>query len=93
MRNIIQSIADGFIEKKETIDYLIGLGFNLDETSRTDLTQQVSSPLTGKAIVFTGKMALVKMYFKYPEITQIDIGANLDPYAGEGCRPWHPKMM
>jgi hypothetical protein len=61
-----------------------------------DLDEKISltkDPIIIYACSVTGKMALAKMYFKYPDITQIDIGANLDPYAGAGCRPWHPKIM
>jgi hypothetical protein len=82
-----------------SINYVVTPVRNSWETQEDiekDLDQKISSakdPVIIYACSVTGKMALVKMYFKYPEITQIDIGANLDPYAGEGCRPWHPKMM
>ena len=85
--------------ESRSINYVVTPVRNSWETQEDiekDLDQKISStkdPVIIYACSVTGKMALVKMYFKYPEITQIDIGANLDPYAGEGCRPWHPKMM
>jgi hypothetical protein len=85
--------------ESRSINYVVTPVRNSWETQEDiekDLDQKISStkdPVIIYACSVTGKMALVKMYFKYPGITQIDIGANLDPYAGEGCRPWHPKMM
>lgn len=54
--------------------------------------EQTQDPVILYACAVTGKMALTKMFFKYGNITQLDIGANLDPYAGEACRPWHPNF-
>lgn len=70
--------------------------WNIQEEIEKDLDQKITltkDPIIIYACSITGKMALSKMYFKHREITQIDIGANLDPYAGEGCRPWHPKNI
>lgn len=56
------------------------------------LIAQTIDPVILYACSVTGKMALAKMFFKYENITQLDVGANLDPYAGEACRPWHPNF-
>jgi hypothetical protein len=54
--------------------------------------ESLEDPIILYACSVTGKMAISKMFFKYENITQLDIGANLDPYAGMACRPWHPNI-
>jgi len=59
------------------------------EESLTLLLDKVKDPIVIYGGSVTGKMMLSKMFFKYPNITQIDVGAALDPYAGISSRPWH----
>ena len=59
------------------------------EESLTLLLDKIKDPVIIYGCAVTGKMLFSKMFFKYPNITQIDVGAALDPYAGAPSRPWH----
>ncbi len=50
------SIAVGIAQKKTIFAYLLALGFNLERTPLIAASQTQNSPITGKGIVFTGKM-------------------------------------
>ncbi|MBT8340944.1 MAG: DNA ligase, partial [Desulfatitalea sp.] len=52
-----QSVVQGLAEVKATLDHLLTLGFNLAHTPLASDANQTDSPLSGKCIVFTGKMA------------------------------------
>ena len=62
------------------------------ERNLAENIESTEDPVILYACSVTGKMAISKMFFKYENITQLDIGANLDPYAGMACRPWHPNF-
>ncbi|MFC1877644.1 helix-hairpin-helix domain-containing protein [Thermodesulfobacteriota bacterium] len=51
-----QSIHKGIQDLRKTIDHLLALDFNLVTTPLVHETQTVKSAITGKGIVFTGKM-------------------------------------
>ena len=51
-----KSITRGIAEIKTTMEYMLALGFNLERTALEKDLAAVQSPLTGKGIVFTGKM-------------------------------------
>lgn len=51
-----ESIVRGLSDLKGTMAHMLALGFNLEKTSIADETQSVESPISGKGIVFTGKM-------------------------------------
>jgi hypothetical protein len=63
------------------------------EEALTLLLKQVKNPVIIYASSVTGKMLLSKMFFQYSDITQIDVGAALDPYAGAMSRPWHKNEL
>jgi hypothetical protein len=51
------------------------------------------SPIILYGCAVTGKMAISKNYLLYGDkITQLDVGANLDPYCGVSSRPWHSEI-
>ncbi|MDM8539626.1 DNA ligase [Desulfococcaceae bacterium HSG9] len=52
-----QSVANGIAAVKETFQYMLKLNFNLERTPQTVSDSPVQSAITGKKIVFTGKMA------------------------------------
>jgi DNA ligase (NAD+) len=51
-----RSIVQGIEQVKETIQHMLALGFNLQVTPLESEVTAVKSPLSGKRIVFTGKM-------------------------------------
>ena len=51
-----QSIVQGIGEIKETLLHLLDLGFNLERTPLSDQKAAIQSPISGKHLVFTGKM-------------------------------------
>ncbi|MFA6809871.1 MAG: BRCT domain-containing protein [Desulfoplanes sp.] len=51
-----QSISRGIAQIRTTIEHMLDLGFNLERTPRAKDLASIQSPLTGKGIVFTGKM-------------------------------------
>lgn len=55
-----QMICDGFKEIYETFKHMISLGFNLKRTLLQTEIENVESSISGKYIVFTGKMTLGK---------------------------------
>jgi DNA ligase (NAD+) len=50
------SIANGVAEIKTTLLHMLSLGFNLEKTPLISERASVQSPITGKNLVFTGKM-------------------------------------
>jgi len=52
-----QSVANGVAVVKETFQYMLKLNFNLERTPQAVSDAPVQSPIAGKKIVFTGKMA------------------------------------
>ena len=52
-----QSVTNGIATVKETFQYMLNLNFNLERTPQTVSDSPVQSPIAGKKIVFTGKMA------------------------------------
>jgi len=50
------SIITGIEQIKETVIHILGLGFKLERTSLEKDVRVIESPITGKGIVFTGKM-------------------------------------
>jgi hypothetical protein len=58
-----------------------------------ELLKKVENPVIIYAASVTGKMLFSKMFFEYSNITQIDVGAALDPYAGAMSRPWHKNEL
>lgn len=50
------SIIKGLAEVKETLVHMLELGFNLERTPLENDVDAVESPISGKRIVFTGKM-------------------------------------
>jgi DNA ligase (NAD+) len=66
-----KSIAQGVSDLKETISHMLLLGFNLDRTPLLSETHSIETPLSGKKVVFTGKMlkgARKKMQAKAREL-------------------------
>lgn len=51
-----QSIPAGISAIKETIAFMMGLGFNLEKTPLISDMETSDNPIAGKGIVFTGKM-------------------------------------
>lgn len=51
-----KSITQGIRRLKETISHMLALDFNLDRTPLLSETASIETPLTGKKVVFTGKM-------------------------------------
>jgi DNA ligase (NAD+) len=51
-----RSIAQGISDQKETLLHLLDMGFNLDSTPLLSETASIDTPITGKKVVFTGKM-------------------------------------
>ena len=51
------SITEGITEMKPTMEYMLSLGFNLVRTPLLTNLHLPESPIGGKSIVFTGKMA------------------------------------
>jgi DNA ligase (NAD+) len=51
------SITKGIAEIKPTMDHMLSLGFNLERTPPLTDLHALESPIRGKGIVFTGKMA------------------------------------
>lgn len=49
-------IVDKLSQVKDTLEHLLELGFNLEPTPLSSNLQQKDSPISGKNIVFTGKM-------------------------------------
>jgi DNA ligase (NAD+) len=49
------NVSQGLAEIKETLLHLLDLGFNLERT-QADAVDAVESPISGKNLVFTGKM-------------------------------------
>jgi DNA ligase (NAD+) len=50
------SIARGIGRQAETIAHMLGLGFNLERTVLLLEQETIESPISGKKIVFSGKM-------------------------------------
>jgi DNA ligase (NAD+) len=50
------SIARGIGRQAETIAHMLGLGFNLERTALLLEQETIESPISGKKIVFSGKM-------------------------------------
>jgi hypothetical protein len=63
------------------------------ETQVDTLINMTVDPVILYACSISGKMLLSKMFFKYSNITQIDIGSAFDPYAGIVSRPWHKNEL
>jgi len=63
------------------------------ETPLIELLKKVENPVILYAASVTGKMLFSKMFFEYSNITQIDVGAALDPYCGVISRPWHKNEL
>ena len=53
-----QSITRGIAQIRTTMEHMLLLGFNLERTPLAEDLAAVQSPLSGKGIVFTGKMIL-----------------------------------
>jgi DNA ligase (NAD+) len=51
-----RSIADGLAEQAETMAHMQAIGFNLAITPPASEQEAVKSPVSGKRVVFTGKM-------------------------------------
>ncbi len=51
-----KAIAQGVDEVRDTLQHLLSLGFNLQRTPLASEESAVKSPISGKKIVFTGKM-------------------------------------
>jgi DNA ligase (NAD+) len=51
-----QSIQEGIQQIRDTMDHMLALDFNLVKTPLVHETQTAQSPISGKGIVFTGKM-------------------------------------
>lgn len=51
-----KSIAQGILEQRRTMAHMIDMGFNLELTPLASDTEKIVSPLSGKKIVFSGKM-------------------------------------
>ncbi len=52
-----RSISQGIAEQAETMNHMLELGFNLEKTPLVSHMESVESPISGKKVVFTGKMA------------------------------------
>jgi DNA ligase (NAD+) len=50
------SITNGLAQRKTNFTHLLALGFNLVRTPLTAMSQTQESPITGKGVVFTGRM-------------------------------------
>jgi hypothetical protein len=57
------------------------------------LIKRTADPVVLYACSIAGKMLISNLYFKYKDITQIDIGSALDPYAGHVTRPWQKNEL
>lgn len=51
-----EAISQGLVQIKETMAHMLALGFNIEKTPLLDETASVESPISGKGVVFTGKM-------------------------------------
>jgi DNA ligase (NAD+) len=51
-----QSIEEGLHRLRPTLEHMLSLGFQLITTPLTDQSSAIRSPITGKGVVFTGKM-------------------------------------
>jgi DNA ligase (NAD+) len=51
-----KAIAEGIVQRKETIRSMLRLGFNLEKTNLPGKAKHADSAIAGKGIVFTGKM-------------------------------------
>ncbi len=51
-----KDIANGIDNRKDTITHMLEIGFNLEKTPLLSQLGEFDSPITGKCIVFTGKM-------------------------------------
>ena len=51
-----RSIAQGISDQKETLVHLLDMGFDLDSTPLLSERASINTPITGKKVVFTGKM-------------------------------------
>jgi len=49
-------IVQGLSKRWPTIDYMLGLGFNLIQTPLLSETRAIKSPISGMKLIFTGKM-------------------------------------
>jgi DNA ligase (NAD+) len=50
------AITDGILQRKETIQHMLSLGFNLQRTPLASEMTRTESAVAGKGIVFSGKM-------------------------------------
>jgi DNA ligase (NAD+) len=51
-----QAVTEGLKTLRNTITGMLALGFNLERTPLAEYADQAESPVSGKSIVFTGKM-------------------------------------
>lgn len=51
-----EAISQGLAQIKDTMAHMLALGFNIDKTPVQDEASSVESPISGKGVVFTGKM-------------------------------------
>jgi DNA ligase (NAD+) len=51
-----KSITEGIAEMKPRMEHMLSLGFNLERTPLLTNLHALESPISGKGIVFTGKM-------------------------------------
>jgi hypothetical protein len=54
-----------------------------------EMINKIKDPVIIYACALSAKMLISKMFFNNKNITQIDIGSGIDPYAGIKSRPWH----
>ena len=54
------------------------------------LLQRLENPIVMYACAISAKLMICKNYYKYGDsITQLDMGANLNPYVNVPIRAWH----
>lgn len=63
------------------------------ENQVIDLIENTEDPVILYACTIAGKMLISNLYVRYSDITQIDIGSALDPYAGYITRPWQKNEL
>jgi hypothetical protein len=63
------------------------------ENGLIELIGNTADPVILYACSIAGKMLISNLYFKYENITQIDVGSALDPYAGHVTRPWQQNEL
>lgn len=68
-----KSIAQGISEQKEIIAHMLAMGFNLYRTPLIAETSSIETPISGKKVVFTGKM--LKGARKEMQIQARELGA------------------